>query len=316
MVENLWSLLDPNGGVLILIEKGIPRGFEAIADARALLLDSHIISPGETPAEDEIVTKKGRRPKEKVEGMIIAPCTNHSSCPMYPIPGLSTGRKDYCHFGQRFIRPNYLQRILGASVRNHEDVKFSYIAVRKGIDARKSEVNPVLQGDAATDRAFEGYETTDLPIDEGSTEVQIDDVKFNPLSLPRIVLAPLKRRGHVTIDLCTPSGKLERWTVPKSFSKTAHRDARKSRWGDLWALGAKTRVGRSPRLGRISKDYEGGDIHPNKKKKIKEYDIVMGAEGVEGIKRARSQTKFVKREKRTKGGRIWKEPKPIGEDDL
>src|SRR5271156_2663827 len=30
-VQNLWSLLNPDGGVLILIEKGVPRGFEAIA---------------------------------------------------------------------------------------------------------------------------------------------------------------------------------------------------------------------------------------------------------------------------------------------
>ncbi len=48
MVQNLWSLLDPNGGVLILIEKGLPRGFEAIAGARALLLKKHISSPSST----------------------------------------------------------------------------------------------------------------------------------------------------------------------------------------------------------------------------------------------------------------------------
>lgn len=60
----------------------------------------------------------------------------------------------------------------------------------------------------------------------------------------------MKRHGHVIIDLCTPSGKLERWTVPRSFSKQAFRDARKSRWGDLWAMGAKTRVAREVKLGK------------------------------------------------------------------
>lgn len=315
MIENLWSLLDPNGGVLILIEKGIPRGFEAIAGARSLLLDSHIITPGEEPLEELTSSKRSRRQKEP--GMIIAPCTNHTTCPMYTVPGLSTGRKDFCHFGQRFIRPGYLQRVLGASVRNHEDVKYSYIAVRRGVDLRSGAENPILQGDEATTRAFEGYETTDLPSSSEGAGGGNGDAKFNPLTLPRIVLPALKRRGHVTMDLCTPSGQLERWTVPKSFSKAAHRDARKSQWGDLWALGAKTRTARSPRLGRLGKEVSDGKIgQASRKKKVNKYDIIMGREGMESIQPVRSQSKFVKREKRTKGGRIWKEPKPLGEDDL
>ena len=256
MIQNLWSLLDPNGGVLILIEKGLPRGFEAIAGARSLLLDSHISSPGDTAFESRIDSAGTERSIEKEEGMIIAPCTNHSKCPMYPIPGLSIGRKDFCHFGQRFIRPNYLQRLLGAKIRNHEDVKYSYVAVRRGVDARKS-ANPLMQGEEATLQSFEGYEEHDLPDTEAEISGEGSDVKFHALSLPRSILPPLKRRGHVTLDLCTPSGKLERWTVPKSFSRTAYRDARKSNWGDLWALGAKTRTPRSPRLGRLGEDNKG-----------------------------------------------------------
>jgi ribosomal protein RSM22 (predicted rRNA methylase) len=256
MIQNLWSLLDPNGGVLILIEKGLPRGFEAIAGARSLLLDSHISSPGDTAFESRIESADTERFISKEEGMIIAPCTNHSKCPMYLVPGLSSGRKDFCHFGQRFIRPPYLQKLLGAKIRNHEDVKYSYIAVRRGVDARKA-TNPLMQGDKATLQSFEGYEEHDLPSAEEGVLAEGSDVKFHPLSLPRLILPPLKRRGHVTLDLCTPSGKLERWTVPKSFSRTAYRDARKSKWGDLWALGAKTRIPRAPRLGRLGEDGKG-----------------------------------------------------------
>jgi Mitochondrial small ribosomal subunit Rsm22 len=69
------------------------------------------------------------------------------------------------------------------------------------------------------------------------------------LALPRLVFPPLKRPGHITIDLCTPAGKIDRWIVTKSFSKAAYRDARKSSWGDLWALGAKTRIPRNLELG-------------------------------------------------------------------
>jgi ribosomal protein RSM22 (predicted rRNA methylase) len=240
---------------------------------------------------------------------------------MYTIPGLSSGRKDFCHFGQRYIRPQFLQEILGSKIRNHEDVKYSYIAVRRGVDARKAAI-PLVQGEEATLQSFEGYEEHDLP-EEAEAMVHGDLIRFNPLSLPRSILPPLKRRGHVTLDVCTPSGKLERWTVPRSFSKVAYRDARKSKWGDLWALGAKTRTPRSPRLGRLRE--EGGKVKGirdgkigkgGKKVKKNKFDMIVGEDGFEGIEQDRSQTRFVTREKRTKGGRIWKEPRPITEDDL
>ncbi|KAH8601757.1 mitochondrial small ribosomal subunit Rsm22-domain-containing protein [Bisporella sp. PMI_857] len=321
MVQNLWSLLDPNGGVLILIEKGIPRGFEAIAGARNLLLERHIASPGETEYEQELQSSSDSRYAQKETGMIIAPCTNHKQCPMDPVPGFSFGRKDFCHFGQRFIRPPYLQRILGASKRNHEDVKFSYLAVRRGVDVREEFDGPI-QGDAATERSFEGYEEDDLP----GSEDQAGGIKFNPLSLPRAILPPLKRRGHITLDLCTPSGKLERWVVPKSFSKAAYHDARKSSWGDLWALGAKTRVPRKARIGRPTEEggkkkgiRDGRVGKGGKKMKTNKFDLIMGEDGVlEGIEVDRTQARRerVKPQKRNKKGRVWKDEKPVSADDL
>jgi ribosomal protein RSM22 (predicted rRNA methylase) len=78
----------------------------------------------------------------------------------------------------------------------------------------------------------------------------------NPLQLPRLILPALKRRGHIILDVCTPAGTLERWTVPRSFSKQGFRDARKVRWGDLWALGAKTRIPRSVRLGKPNDEFD------------------------------------------------------------
>ena len=273
-VQNLWSLLNPDGGVLILIEKGVPRGFEAIAGARELLLERHIASPDsqtydnalDSPLSDEAAqTQKGK-------GMIIAPCTNHNRCPMYPVAGTSRGRKDYCSFQQRYIRPQYLQRILGAKDRSHDDVDFSYISVLKGRDLR--EQTPVsfedledpssapqtltsvrLTPDQTTDQAFEGFEHVEIPAEADSNGMQATHTTRSAESLPslrdmpRLVYPPLKRRGHVTLDVCTPAGTIERWTVPKSYSRQAYRDARKSNWGDLWALGAKTRVARNLRLG-------------------------------------------------------------------
>ncbi|RDW77570.1 putative 37s ribosomal protein rsm22 protein [Coleophoma cylindrospora] len=331
MVENLWSMLDPNGGIMIIIEKGIPRGFEAVAGARSLLLDKHISSPeAESIAVETQSIQETADSIKKEAGMIIAPCTNHSKCPMYPVPGLTPNRKDFCHFEQRYIRPRYLQQVLGASSRNHEDVKYSYLIVRRGVDERKSPL-PLVQGDVAADQSFAGFEDIDLPaeseaLESGDANVS-SDIKFNPLALPRLLLPALKRRGHVTMDVCTPAGKLERWTVPKSFSKQAYRDARKANWGDLWALGAKTRVPRSPRLGKGTAFQNNGTTGTHLKgirdgkmgkggKKVKKnnFEILMGREGMVGLKEVKS--KYAKSEKRTKGGRTPKADKPITEDDL
>ncbi|KAI2634792.1 mitochondrial small ribosomal subunit Rsm22-domain-containing protein [Hypomontagnella submonticulosa] len=233
LLDNLWEMLSPEGGILIFMEKGHPRGFEAVADVRSRLLNEFIVSPASDPRPEAIEVEAQR---EREPGMIVAPCTNHKECPMYLTPGLSGGRKDFCHFSQRFIRPPFLQKVLGATHRNHEDINFSFVAIQRGALPNTAVTTAPEQNGNVADRAFKGYEkATEEP---------------NPLSLPRNILPPLKRRGHVTLDLCTPAGKIERWTIPKSFSKKAYHDARKARWGDLWALGAKTRVSRAIRLGR------------------------------------------------------------------
>ena len=249
-VQNFWSLLDPRGGVLILAEKGVPRGFELIGGARETLLKHHVASPGTEHVEHSIedVSENRFGPKEK--GMIIAPCTNHGQCPMYITAGTTQGRKDFCHFSQRYLRPHYLQRILDGKDRNSEDIMFSYVALQRGIDQR--EKHSIVRGQLATEAAFEGYEDADTQLqspERQALDAESDFAHISTLSLPRAILPPIKRRGHVVLDLCTPAGKIERWTVPRSFSKQAYRDARKSKWGDLWALGAKTRVQRNIRVG-------------------------------------------------------------------
>lgn len=277
-VANLWSLLNVDGGVLVLLEKGVPRGFEMVAAARDMLLETRIASPGNENVAEELSApgsgnKDGLRRKDK--GMIIAPCTNHTACPMYA-KGDTKGRKDLCHFEQRYIRPPFLQKMLGAKDKNHEDVAFSYVSVMRGRDLRDQHEEAIQQGDLATGRAFAGYEDPDAAPVVGAfahefdpTAPAVPDVEEvygrgnagtpHSLSLPRAILPPLKRTGHVILDLCTPSGTLERWTVPRSFSKQAFRDARKSSWGDLWALGAKTRTNRNVRLGGKKEELGGVD---------------------------------------------------------
>lgn len=322
-IANLWSLLSTNGGVLIVLEKGIPRGFELVAAAREMLLDKRISSPHSSTMDENIdepagegTTSWGKVTKEP--GMIIAPCTNHYECPMYiKGSGVSKGRKDTCHFSQRYIRPPFLQKLLGARDRNHEDVHFSYLSIMRGRDLRSpspSAERGIPQGDSATAAAFAGYEFSDLATSSSSS--QQNNISLDPtapaipdfpdddiyadgneqagvphsLSLPRTVMPPLKRQGHVILDVCTPSGTLERWTVPKSFSRQAYRDARKSTWGDLWALGAKTRTMRNVRVGR----KDGGGAKADKKGVINVKGRVKGGVDAEmGGKKKRRGPKNV-----------------------
>ena len=285
LVQNYFTLLNPNGGVLIIIEKGVPRGFELIAGAREVLLKHHLISPEDIKPHNEMDMKQGWKYRPE-PGMIIAPCTNHETCPMYQTPGAMVGRKDFCHFEQRFVRPPFLQRIHGIKHHNHEDIKFSYIAVRRGIDDRYSGTSP--KGEEAALAALKGYEES--------------EVEPNPYTLPRLLAPALKRHRHVTFDICTPAASLERWTVPKSFSKQGYRDARKSKWGDLWALGAKTRVVRSAR---------SGTARPRPKRHI---EIGVGPTESQDI--IRDLTKGMQGRKDATGRKRTKKPRQLTDDDL
>ena len=257
-VDNLWSLLNPNGGVLILLEKGFQRGFEVIAEAREFLLKHRISTAGSTEYGALLDSPGDGSIAKKESGMIVAPCTNHGKCPMYRFLSKPQNRKDFCHFSQRYIRPPFLQRIFDAKGYNHDDVSFSYLAVRRGVDLRQDLGIP--QGHEATEAAFTGYGDVAIPNIEGmvSEKEEIasatpapaqEQTVFHTLSLPRVIYSPMKRRGHVILDVCTPAATMERWTVPRSYGKVAYTDARKAQWGDLWALGAKTRVARNLRLG-------------------------------------------------------------------
>ena len=277
-VQNLWSLLSSSGGVLILIEKGIPRGFEAVAGARELLLERYISSPVSHSTDYNTVPEaqtEADAVSEKAAGMIVAPCTNHNKCPLYKVPGKSQGRKDYCAFQQRYTRPLHLQRVLGASDRNYDDVDFSYVSVMKGRDLRQhgsstfDHIVDPLTAPLATDistisippttaswieQCQDGFSTA-TPTPDTSDPSTTAIPTYPPLHLlPRLIFPPMKRRGHILLDMCTPLGTIERWTVPRSFSKQAYRDARKSQWGDLWALGAKTRINRNIKVGVGSKE--------------------------------------------------------------
>ncbi|PHH77691.1 hypothetical protein CDD80_297 [Ophiocordyceps camponoti-rufipedis] len=236
VLERLWSMVSPDGGILVIIEKGHPRGFEAMAHARDTVLNKFLKPQAGYELLDthnESVGKGNEDDDSREPGHIIAPCPTQGTCPMYQVAGLGQGRRDFCHFDQKFIEPSYYKATLGPLGQNLGRVEFSYVAIRRGV--ARTEESP--RGIEATRKAFDGYEEADSEPDMQA--------------LPRQILRPLKKTRHVIMDMCTPDGSLERWTVPKSYGRLAYHDARKSRWGDLWALGAKTRVKRHIRAGIV-----------------------------------------------------------------
>ncbi|CAO1629484.1 unnamed protein product [Sympodiomycopsis kandeliae] len=53
-------------------------------------------------------------------------------------------------------------------------------------------------------------------------------------SLPRILLPPMKKGGHVTFDACHSNGSIQRYTIARSSGKQPYQEVRKASWSDTW----------------------------------------------------------------------------------
>lgn len=114
----------------------------------------------------------------------------------------------WCHFSQRLQPSSFQKELLQFDSRGFIDSKFSYLVIRK----------------------------------RARPEVQCSSPESQGCSWPRLVRPPLKRHGHVILDVCAPSGSLERFTVSKSHGRQVYYDARKSEWGDLWPHVPQSRI--------------------------------------------------------------------------
>ncbi|KAK6342002.1 37S ribosomal protein S22 [Orbilia blumenaviensis] len=285
-IDNLWQLLTP-GGVLCLIELGNIDGFNNVASARQRLLRKWIKSPLSekkpdpsdnnpevddisAPIEEDILgLGKPQKPLttketahsslvDKLEdGMIIAPCTNHNECPMHSNQRTIFKSNDVCKFPQKYQRTVISQRVISGYT-DHTNAFFSYLSVRRGV--KKDESLAVQQPIAKRRReAIDDRKPKllPMPVDTVHKEYNEHEKRGYMHLQPRLILPPIKGDHHVTFDVCTAHGDLERWIVPNSFSKKAYTDARKARWGDLWVWGAKTKVVRESKKAVIEREREG-----------------------------------------------------------
>ncbi|AGO11322.1 AaceriACR064Wp [[Ashbya] aceris (nom. inval.)] len=187
---------------------------------------------------------------------VLAPCPHHGKCP------LQTGKPSYydleegvslkfCNFQQSVERPKYTLELKRGKVlaapwqtptdaigikgkakpgsgrengKNSEVINYSYLIAERS------------QNDSETIAAINAQRQKSATVASG-----IDGANAWE-TWPRIIRQPTKRKGHVMLDLCAPSGQFEKWVVTRSFDKQAYHDARKARKGDLWALDAKTKT--------------------------------------------------------------------------
>ncbi|KAG0638992.1 hypothetical protein HOY80DRAFT_1016142 [Tuber brumale] len=243
VIEQLWLRLNLNGGVLLVIERGTPLGFDAITYARSTILKDYIKDVDEAFQSLSTINAYGsakKHPIEKGLDAIISLCMNQQCSVTH-----GTQRKHYCCFSRRYERPGYLQRFMEESSKNHEALEYSYVAFRGGVDHRtgtKNKISPTIAEFGINPVDGE----PDTPVQSPYTASQLYSYT---LTLPHIILPPIEYDRHAILDACTPTGSIERWVVPKSLVKSEFGDARKRGWGDLWVLGAESGAGRTMGIG-------------------------------------------------------------------
>ncbi|GMI48258.1 hypothetical protein TrCOL_g8978 [Triparma columacea] len=261
MVSDLWSLVEP-GGLMVIVDKGTPEGFAGIIKVREQAFGREVwsdrrkrgmgrggvmVEEGWGEDSDLIELPDGRWVKpyelEEVEGegggvedeeerveyvseesfkglkdcRVVAPCTHHGKCPVVEkFKKRGAVGVGYCSF---------VQKVKVEGKRDGEE-KFSYLVMEKVQEEGEEE---------------EVEELNDS--EESGSVVSSDD--GDAAAVGRVVLAPLKRRGHVVVDVCVPVGieegtgeekaVIKRMVLGrKTYGKEVYRVARKSRWGGLF----------------------------------------------------------------------------------
>ena len=285
-IERYLKLLAP-GGRIVVVERGTPLGFETVARARQIMIRPERFpdefgkiprpwiagsSMQKVPSTSEDGTDSAEAPQQNecdYHLRIIAPCSHHRTCPLQTMNpnffSLKEGKKlKFCSFEKAIMRPKFSlelkkgkllankwdendvettdrkqnMKLAGSGRRNGNDyeiIHFSYLVAERSMNDKQtiSEINEARNNNA---KEADKYGVGSL----GDN---------TPLTWPRIINHPTKRKGHIILDVCGSSGKIEKWIIPKSFSKEIYHDAKKVYKGDLWGLEAKTKI---PSLAKIN----------------------------------------------------------------
>lgn len=206
--------------------------------------------------EDETSALKLDNIDEPIDMSVIAPCPHHGKCPLQffdpqvYLYGQIGKKLKFCSYNVSVHRPTYLLELkrgrklatkwtasnsgVGISSlakagrgrengNDYETASYSYlIAERSPVPASRLEEERVKRSDNGIQKREVGYRAQ------------------NRGEYPRILAPPMKKKGYVIMDLCAPSGHVEKWHISKSVGKQDYHDARKANMGDLWPLGYKS----------------------------------------------------------------------------
>lgn len=190
---------------------------------------------------------------------VIAPCSHHKVCPLqlgdpkyYKISS-HKHRLNFCAFTKTVERPKFSmelkrgKRLATTWDKSAVDGMGLDKMSRKSLQALEGSGRP---GGKNTEQGSYSYLIAQRSKNDDSTIKSIDQARETNQyfetdernNWPRIIQTPTKVKNNVKLNVCSPTGNIETWTVPKSLGKQVYHDARKVELGDLWPLAKKSVV--------------------------------------------------------------------------
>ena len=250
-LERLWKSCTDT---IVIVEKGDEAGFKTVLSARDFILEKH---PPSIENEDA--------------AYVVAPCPHDKQC-FFSKP-TQFKATSFCHFSVRMLRTSlsgkskhfhpwmkaehqgdFDPETLASKGSQSADLMhhFSYVVLRKKpsprlLDqaARRKELDgwihppimdlfpqDLLKPDSFSSPSISVVEETGIKNKDLKPLVEVHRVAHR---MPRIILPLMKRKSQVIADLCGPDGSWQHHNLSKGrVGKLGYRQARKSRWGDLW----------------------------------------------------------------------------------
>lgn len=149
--------------------------------------------------------------------------------------------------------------------KNYESANFNYLIMErsrkdfktlKSIEDERKRINEVI------DKISDAENNKNYELKNELIKAENDSHQLKSHEWARIIKSPLKRKGHVLLQVMTNDGNVEKWIVPKSFSKEIYHDVRKSSKGDWWV----------PTWYKTSEIFFSNDASTNKSNKGTQYE--------------------------------------------
>ena len=126
LARQLWDKT-ADGGVLVIVEPGTPRGSKLVRRVRQLVLDYE-----ERNARNAEKKMNAAPNSVKSNAHVVAPCQHDKKCPMSVANEKKSTSQMWCHFSQRVERTATHRLMLARGKgRTYQDERFSYVAIQK-----------------------------------------------------------------------------------------------------------------------------------------------------------------------------------------